>query len=121
MRPPVTEHVPLHSKSPCKNIALESGGAKYAPTKLGGGAQTEKILNGMCSVTGGGKRTGGINGKDLIIFAFVYCQLVQNLTFSVFGHPGMFCIIHLQVQSRCYYIGNHHIKIWRIFSFCAPQ
>ena len=120
MRPPVTEHVPLHSKSPCKNIALASGGAKNMRSLSWGGAQTEKILNGMCSVTGGGKRTGGINGKYSIIFAFVYCQLVQNSTFSVFGHPSMLCIIHLQVQSRCYYIGNHHIKIWRIFSDCAP-
>ena len=28
MRPPVTEHVPLHSKSLCKNIARASGGCK---------------------------------------------------------------------------------------------
>ena len=37
MRPSDTEHVPLHSKSQCKNIARASGGCKwYAPTKLGG-------------------------------------------------------------------------------------
>ena len=28
MRPPVTEHVPLHSKLLCKNIARASGGCK---------------------------------------------------------------------------------------------
>ena len=28
MRPPVTEHVPLHSKSLCKNMAHASGGRK---------------------------------------------------------------------------------------------
>ena len=27
MRPPLTEHVPLHSKSLCKNMARASGGA----------------------------------------------------------------------------------------------
>ena len=37
MLPQVTEHVSLHSKSLCKNIARSSGGCKqYAPTKLGG-------------------------------------------------------------------------------------
>ena len=46
MLPPVTEHVSLHCKSLCKNIARASGGCKqYAPTKLGGGG-------------------GGTNGKD---------------------------------------------------------
>ena len=42
--PPVTDHVPLHSKSLFKNMAGASGWRKwYAPTKMGGGAQTEKI------------------------------------------------------------------------------
>ena len=49
MRPPVTEHVPLHSKSLCKNIARASGGGGGAnnmhPLSWGGGAQTEKIHN----------------------------------------------------------------------------
>ena len=36
--PPDAEHVPLHSKSSCKNMARASGGCKYyAPSKLGGG------------------------------------------------------------------------------------
>ena len=35
IRPPVTERMPLHSKSLCKNVAHASGG--------GGGVQTEKI------------------------------------------------------------------------------
>ena len=46
MRPPVIEHVSLHSKSLCKNIARTSGGANnMRPLRLGGGAQTEKIQN----------------------------------------------------------------------------
>ena len=40
---PITEHVPLHSKLLCKNIARASGGCKkYAPT-MPGGTQPEKI------------------------------------------------------------------------------
>ena len=46
--PPDTEHVPLHSKSLCKNMARASGGG-------GGGA------NNMRSLSWGG---GGTNGKD---------------------------------------------------------
>ena len=42
MRPPVTEHVPLHSKSLCKNMARASGGANNM-RPLSWGAQTEKI------------------------------------------------------------------------------
>ena len=35
--PSVTEHVPLHSTSSCKNMAPSSGGCKlHAPSKLGG-------------------------------------------------------------------------------------
>ena len=44
--PQVTEHVPLHSKALCKNMARASGGANnMQPLSLwgGGGAQTEKI------------------------------------------------------------------------------
>ena len=44
--PSVTEHVPLHSKSLCKNIARGSGCANYMhPLSWGGGggAQTEKV------------------------------------------------------------------------------
>ena len=41
MRPPVSEHVSLHSKSLSKNMARASGGCKYAPTKLE--AQKEMI------------------------------------------------------------------------------
>ena len=42
MRPPVTEHVPLHSKSLCKNMARASGGANnmlcaMLPLSWGGG------------------------------------------------------------------------------------
>ena len=44
MRPPVTEHVPLHSKSLCINICTCIWGCKqYVPGGGGGGAQTEKI------------------------------------------------------------------------------
>ena len=45
MRPPVTEHVPLHSKSLCENMARASGGGGVANNMgpLSGGAQTEKI------------------------------------------------------------------------------
>ena len=43
---PVTDHVPLHSKSLCKNIACPSGGANnMRPISCGGGG-------------------GGANGKD---------------------------------------------------------
>ena len=41
--PPVTEHVPLHSKSLCKNMACASERCKYyAPAKLGGGGTNGK-------------------------------------------------------------------------------
>ena len=41
-RPPLTEHMPLHGKSLCKDMARASGGAKKIhPLSLG--AQTEKI------------------------------------------------------------------------------
>ena len=40
--PPVSEHVPLHSKSLCKNMARASGGANNM-RPLRWGAQTEKI------------------------------------------------------------------------------
>ena len=47
MRPPVTEHVSLHSKSLCKNIARASGGGGGGGANnmrpLSWGAQTEKI------------------------------------------------------------------------------
>ena len=44
--PPVTENVPLHSKSLCKNMALASGGCKYiAPTKLGGSTNGKRSEN----------------------------------------------------------------------------
>ena len=49
MRPPLTEHVPLNSKSLCKNIARASGGA-----------------NKMRPLSGGGG--GGTNGKDPFFF-----------------------------------------------------
>ena len=71
MLPPVTEHVSLHSKSLCKNIARASGGCKlYAPTKLGGGG-------------------GGTNGKDpRYVFRFFYkkkfCFLWANKAPFVF-------------------------------------
>ena len=39
MRPQVTEHVQLHSKSSCKNMARASAGAN----NRGGGLRTEKI------------------------------------------------------------------------------
>ena len=42
MHPPDTEHVPLHSKSLCKNMARASWGRKYALTKLGGGGTNGK-------------------------------------------------------------------------------
>ena len=41
MRPLVTERVPLHSKSLCKNIARAS---LYAPTKLGGGHKQKRFV-----------------------------------------------------------------------------
>ena len=40
--PPVTEHVPLHSKSSCKNMARSFGGANNM-RPLCWGTQTEKI------------------------------------------------------------------------------
>ena len=44
MRPPVTEHLPLHSKSLCKNMASATGGAKKnAPNELR--SQTERPKN----------------------------------------------------------------------------
>ena len=44
--PPVTEHVPLHGISSCKNMARASGGGGMGcKTKRRGGAQTEKIRN----------------------------------------------------------------------------
>ena len=42
MRPPVTEHVPLHSKSSCKNIARASGGEDMRPLSWGGGGGGEE-------------------------------------------------------------------------------
>ena len=45
MLPPVTEHVSLHSKSLCKNIARASGGVANNMHPLSWGAQTEKIQN----------------------------------------------------------------------------
>ena len=42
--PPVTEHVPLHSKSLCKNKARASGGAKCM-RPLSGGVKNGKNLN----------------------------------------------------------------------------
>ena len=38
MRPPVTEHVPLHY------VARTSEGCKYAPTKLGGTTVKDPII-----------------------------------------------------------------------------
>ena len=43
MNPSLTEHVLLHSKVLCKNMALASGGFKYYAPIKGGGAQPEKI------------------------------------------------------------------------------
>ena len=60
MRPPVTEHVPLHSKSSCKNMARAPGGGvanNMPPTKLGE-AQTEKILKLLTTMIGGGGGVG---------------------------------------------------------------
>ena len=44
---PVTEHVSLHSKSLCKNVARASGGGNNLHPLSGGGAQTEKIQNSL--------------------------------------------------------------------------
>ena len=40
--PPVREHVPLHSKSLCKNMARASGGANNMRPLSGGGGTNEK-------------------------------------------------------------------------------
>ena len=41
--PPVTDHVPLHSKSSCKNMARASGGAhNMHPLSWGGGGGGHK-------------------------------------------------------------------------------
>ena len=44
MRPAVAEHVPLHSKSLCKNIARATGDANNMhPLSWGGGGEMENI------------------------------------------------------------------------------
>ena len=43
--PPVTEYVPLHSKSLSKNMARASGGANNMRPLSWEGAQTEKIIS----------------------------------------------------------------------------
>ena len=46
VHPPVREHVPLHSKSLCKNMAVRLRDANnLRPLSWGVGAQTEKIPN----------------------------------------------------------------------------
>ena len=50
MLPPVTEHVPLHSKSLCKNMAREfggGGGGYMHPLSFGRGAQISLLNKGV--------------------------------------------------------------------------
>ena len=52
MRPQVTEHMLLHSKSSCKSMARASGGKQYAPTKLGDtNGKDQKIFLHVHSLT----------------------------------------------------------------------
>ena len=94
MRPPVTEHVPLNSKSLFKNMARASGGANnMRPLSWGGGgAQTEKIPFFFSST----------KKWDL----FRLCPPVR------FVPPSTFCAS--QLQSTCHYIVNHYVKIWHV-------
>ena len=92
--PKVTEHVPLHSESPCKNISRVAGGggAIKKHIKLGGGevAQTEKIRK-ECYVWIFSVSAPSLVGADLFFF-------------------GPQCLYDPQLQIICCYIARYYVR-----------
>ena len=69
MRPPVAEHVPLHSKSLCKNIARASGG--------GGGA------NNMRPLSWGHKRKKSNFFKSVFVLIYIFITTLNNIAIII--------------------------------------
>ena len=76
MLPPVTEHVPLHSKSLCKSMARASGGA-----------------NNMHPLSWGGGTKDPENYQEKIFTRHAPIQLLQTVLHNE---------IHVTLVSRCF-------------------